>query len=69
MPLRIAVPLFLLAASLAGGVVYEGAKGPGRGKHIVLVAGDEEYRSEEGLPQLARILSARHGFRYRAVRD
>lgn len=32
-------------------------------KHIVLVSGDEEYRSEELLPQLAKILSTRHGFR------
>jgi type 1 glutamine amidotransferase len=32
-------------------------------QHIVLVSGDEEYRSEEALPQLARILSTRHGFR------
>jgi type 1 glutamine amidotransferase len=31
-------------------------------KRIVLVSGDEEYRSEEGLPQLAKILSTRHGF-------
>jgi hypothetical protein len=31
-------------------------------KRIVLVSGDDEYRSEEGLPQLARILSKRHGF-------
>jgi type 1 glutamine amidotransferase len=31
--------------------------------HIVLVAGDEEYRSEEALPMLARILQAKHGFR------
>ncbi|HUL51029.1 MAG TPA: hypothetical protein VLU94_00450, partial [Candidatus Nitrosotalea sp.] len=44
-------------------VVYEGKGGPGKGKHIVLLAGDEEYRSEEGLPQLARILSQRHGFK------
>ncbi len=29
---------------------------------IVLVSGDEEYRSEEALPQLAKILSAQHGF-------
>jgi type 1 glutamine amidotransferase len=29
---------------------------------IVLISGDEEYRSEEALPQLAKILSARHGF-------
>jgi len=28
----------------------------------VLVSGDEEYRSEESLPQLAKILSQRHGF-------
>ena len=32
------------------------------GKHIVLVGGDEEYRSEEALPMLAKILSAHHGF-------
>ncbi len=44
-------------------VVYPGGTGPGRGKHIVLVSGDEEYRSEEALPQLAKILSQRHGFR------
>lgn len=29
---------------------------------IVLVSGDEEYRSEEALPQLAKILTERHGF-------
>lgn len=40
-----------------------GGPGPGQGKHIVLVSGDEEYRSEEALPQLAKILSKRHGFR------
>ena len=28
-------------------VVYEGNEGPGKGKHIVLVSGDEEYRSNE----------------------
>lgn len=44
-------------------IVYEGRDGPGKGKHIVLVSGDEEYRSEESLPQLAKILSQRHGFR------
>jgi type 1 glutamine amidotransferase len=43
-------------------VVYEGADGPGKGKHVVLVSGDEEYRSEEALPQLAKILAKRHGF-------
>src|SRR5262245_32995570 len=41
----------------------EGGDGPGKGKHIVLVGGDEEYRSEEALPQLAKILAKHHGFR------
>lgn len=31
---------------------------PGRGRRIVLVAGDEEYRSEEAMPMLARTLNA-----------
>jgi len=44
-------------------VEYAGGEGPGKGKHIVLIAGDEEYRSEEALPMLGRILSAHHGFR------
>ena len=35
---------------------------PGQGKKIVLISGDEEYRSEEGLPMLGKILSQRHGF-------
>ncbi|MBO0857799.1 MAG: ThuA domain-containing protein [Chloracidobacterium sp.] len=43
-------------------LVYNGVSGPGRGKHIVLIAGDEEYRSEEALPMLAKILAVRHGF-------
>lgn len=30
--------------------------------NVVLVSGDEEYRSEEASPQLAKILSERHGF-------
>ena len=43
-------------------MVLKGASGLGKGKHIVLVSGDEEYRSEQALPQLAKILAARHGF-------
>lgn len=39
-----------------------GGDGPGKGKHIVLISGDEEYRSEEALPKLAKILSKHHGF-------
>ena len=44
-------------------LVYQGSSGPGVGKHIVFVAGDHEYRSEETLPALARILAKHHGFR------
>jgi hypothetical protein len=36
---------------------------PAKNKHIVLLSGDEEYRSEESLPMLAKILSQRHGFK------
>lgn len=44
-------------------VVYPGGEGPGKGKHIVLVSGDEEYRSEEALTQLGKILAKHHGFK------
>ncbi len=44
-------------------IVIEGQSGPGKGKHVVLVSGDEEYRSEEALPQLAKILARHHGFK------
>jgi len=44
-------------------VVYKGFSGPGKGKHIVFVTGDEEYRSEESMPMLARILAVHHGFK------
>ena len=42
-------------------LVFE-AKGAVKGKHVVLLSGDEEYRSEEALPMLAQIL-AEHGFK------
>lgn len=44
-------------------LVFEGMNGPGQGKHVVLISGDEEYRSEEALPQLGKILSRHHGFK------
>jgi type 1 glutamine amidotransferase len=44
-------------------VVYEGREGVGQGKHIVLISGDQEYRSEEALPQLGKILATHHGFK------
>ncbi len=36
--------------------------GKGNGKKIVLISGDEEYRSEESMPMLGKILSQRLGF-------
>jgi len=32
-------------------------------QHIVFVTGDEEYRSEESMPMMAKILAEQHGFR------
>jgi len=61
------VVVFTLSPAIAQAgdpwIVYEGSDGPGKGKHIVLVSGDEEYRSEEALPQLGKILAKRHGFK------
>jgi hypothetical protein len=57
--------LQLMAVTLAQAgdwVVYEGKDGPGKGKHVVFLTGDEEYRSEEAGPMLAKILAERHGF-------
>lgn len=48
-------------------VVYEGASGPGLGKHIVFLASDHEYRAEEACPALARILAKRFGFKCTVV--
>ena len=63
--------LFVLFAALTAAVqaaesnwvVYQGHGGPGQGKEIVFLSGDDEYRSEEGLPMLAKILAVRHGFK------
>jgi hypothetical protein len=72
--MKIFLACFVVISSLAvtsswatDWVTYEGGNGPGRGKHIVFLAGDEEYRSEEGLPQLAKILAVRHGFKCTVV--
>lgn len=48
-------------------VVYEGADGVGAGKHIVFIASDHEYRGEETLPALARILAKHYGFKCTVV--
>jgi hypothetical protein len=51
------------ADSSATSISYPAKPGAGKGKHIVFLSGDEEYRGEEGLPMLAKILSQRHGFK------
>jgi type 1 glutamine amidotransferase len=70
LPRLLSLTMLLLVVSLTfgeggapGPLVYPGGEGPGKGKHVVLIAGDEEYRSEEMLPQLGRILSKHHGFK------
>ena len=69
MTLRLLTLSLLAAVGLASALhaepslVYEGTAGPGQGKHIVFLSGDHEYRSEETLPALARIMAKHHGFK------
>ncbi|MDP2999803.1 MAG: ThuA domain-containing protein [Bryobacterales bacterium] len=58
---QIIVTTFLIGLACSGALPLDAAGG--KGKHIVLVVGDQEYRSEESMPALARILSERHGFK------
>jgi len=50
------------AAAEGETLVFRGEAGPGAGRQVVLVSGDQEYRSEEALPQMAKILAKYHGF-------
>ncbi|MDB4142489.1 ThuA domain-containing protein [Akkermansiaceae bacterium] len=43
-------------------LIYLGGEGPGKGTHVVLITADQEYRSEQSLPMLAKVLSKHHGF-------
>jgi hypothetical protein len=59
----------LIAAFCLSACLYGAESGPGwvsfgpvDGRKVVLIAGDEEYRSEESLPMLAQVL-AKHGMR------
>lgn len=57
----------LVALSCLLNLVFSAEKSlhfPGKAdsKHIVFLSGDEEYRSEEGLPMLAQMMSRHHGF-------
>ena len=67
--IRVAIALALVSYCSRGGdarvdqwLTYKGGDGPGKGKKIVFITGDEEYRSEESMPAMARILAQRHGF-------
>ena len=59
----VALSALLTCMVSAGSLVYEGSKGAGKGKHLVFIASDHEYKSEETLPALARILARHHGFK------
>lgn len=56
--------LALLGSSAFGAdwLHFPAKEGTANGKKIVLVSGDEEYRTEETCPMLAKILSQKHGF-------
>jgi type 1 glutamine amidotransferase len=65
-PFALMLLIVLVLARFAAGadpwLSVPGAEGPGKGTKVVLVSGDEEYRSEEALTQLAKILAGHHGF-------
>lgn len=52
---------FSIRSACANPVVFEPALKANH-KRLVLVASDHEYRSEETIPALARILARHHGF-------
>ena len=43
-------------------LTFAGGEGPGAGKHVVLIAADQEYRSEQSMPMVAHLLAEQHGF-------
>ena len=66
---RFLLPLLVCASSPAfpaaedpKWLTYPGGDGPGKGRHIVLIAAEQEYRSEQSMPMMAKILSTHHGF-------
>ena len=69
MRIKIVVAAFLtgllvnVSVADEGWLLFPAKEGAGQGKHIALLAGDEEYRSEEAMPMLGKILSQHHGFK------
>jgi len=61
---KILIGLIMINAGVGfSQIVYEGNDGAGKGKHIVFIASDHEYRAEQTCPALARILARHHGFK------
>lgn len=61
---RFVLPLITASTlAMATPLTFEGTEGPGKGKHIVFIANDHEYRSEETCPLVAKILAKHHGFK------
>lgn len=61
--LALSLAFSLTTITLGNPLIFQGDAGPGKGKHIVFIASDHEYRSEETLPALARILAKHYGFK------
>ncbi|WP_397384793.1 PVC-type heme-binding CxxCH protein [Prosthecobacter sp.] len=69
-PAALLLTLFsLVTFASAAPLVFEGTEGPGKGKHIVFLAGDHEYRSEESMPAIARLLAKHQGFKCTVLFD
>ena len=66
---RLLLGLAFASVASAAPLVFQGTDGPGKGKHLVFIAGDHEYRSEESLPAMARILAKHHGFKCTVLFD
>ena len=62
LPSLLAIASFTaMCRSNAAPLIYQGADGPAKGKQLVFIASDHEYKSEEALPELARILAKHYG--------
>lgn len=60
MTMRVCMVVAILLGVLPGSLSGQPPRSPA---HVVFVTGDEEYRSEESMPMLARILKRDHGVR------
>lgn len=58
-----AVLSLTLTSICSAQITYEAGAGSEKGKHLVFIASDHEYRAEQTCPALARILAQHHGFK------